>query len=540
MEVFMRTHQGEEYKMRKVENLGGKLLGMGLALLIGTGAAWGTWRDMQPKFRDVTINAGEAMPALGDFTTAYAVAEKCDFVTDMTVLDSDDVGEHNIVLRQGAREAVVTLRILDTIAPELEVRDLELTPEVQITPEAAVVHLWDHSQVKLSFDREINIPEDYSPFILGLTAEDTSGNITREDVTVSVNWLRESVELEYGQKLTREMLLYAPEKDAALISDEALSDISNASLGEYQITSTSGGRTLTCRVTVQDTQGPVLELREHQVYLNGNVTVQDFVVSATDPSGEVTLTMLTQPDCAAVSTHTIVVEARDVHGNVTTAETQLYVVTDMIPPVISGVQEALSVEKHSDPDYLAGVSATDDKAGQVEVTVDASKVNTAVAGTYVVIYTARDSSGNVTTVRRMVHVKHDAEDTAALVASIAEGLENDPENIRDYVRSSIRYSTNWGGEDPVWLGFTEKHGNCYVHALCLKAILDQKGYNTQLIWVYNKSHYWLIIEIEPGVWRHIDPTPSDVHSRFSLMTDEQRQWTLSGRLWDRSQWPACE
>lgn len=526
--------------MRKPENLGGKLFGGVFALLIATGAAWGTWQDQMPKFHDVTINAGEAMPALTDFANENAVPEKCAFVTDMTVLDSNDVGEHHIVLRQGAREEVVTLQILDTLAPELEVQDLELALDMPITPEKFLVHLWDHTQVKLSFDREVKIPDDYSPLELGLIAEDAAGNVAKATCTVRVNWLREAVTLEYGQPLTREMLLYAPEKDAALITDEALDEISAAPLGDYEITSTSGGRTLRCRVTVQDTQGPVLELREHQVYLNGSVEAKDFVVSATDPSGEVTLTLLTQPDCTEISRHTVVIEAQDIYGNVTTGETVLYVVTDMIPPEIIGAGEAMEVEKHSNPDYMAGVSAKDDQDAQVDVVVDASRVNTDVAGSYVVIYTARDSSGNVTTIRRTVNVAHDAEDTAALVKSIAETLSDDPEEIRDYVRSSIRYSTSWGGEDPVWTGFNSRHGNCYVHALCLKSILDLKGFNTQLIWVTNKTHYWLIIEIEPGVWRHIDPTPSDLHGRYSLMTDDERYWTLSGRNWDRTAWPECK
>ncbi len=526
--------------MHRTENLAGRLLGAVLTLLIASGAAWGTWQDLQPKFRDVTINAGDSMPTLTDFMTEYAVPEKCAPVTDLAAMDSGDVGTHRITLRQGAREETVTLSILDAIAPELEVRDLEVSLGTELKVEDAVVRVWDHSQVKLSFDREVRVPADYSPLELGLIAEDASGNVTTESVTVLFNWLREDLTLEYGRSLTREDLLYAPEKDAALITDEELDKINTAPVGEYELTSTSGERTLSCRITVQDTQGPVLELKEHQLFPNSRVDVWDFVVSATDISGDVTLTMVTEPDCTTVGTYTIVIEARDIYGNVTTGETKLYIATDFWAPVLYGVGTDMHVEKYTEPDFLAGVSAIDAKDGRVEVTVDASRVNTSVAGTYVVIYTARDSSGNETTYRRKVHVPHDEKDTAALIESIAAGLENDPEIIRDYVRSTIRYSSDWGGEDPVWQGFTLKHGNCYVHALCLKAILDLKGYNTQLIWVTNKSHYWLIIEIEPGVWRHIDATPSNLHSRYSLMTDEQRSWTLSGRNWDRTQWPACE
>ena len=111
--------------------------------------------------------------------------------------------------------------------------------------------------------------------------------------------------------------------------------------------------------------------------------------------------------------------------------------------------------------------------------------------------------------------------------------------MANYVRSYIRYNHDWGGDDPVWYGFSNRKGNCYVHALCLQRLLTEHGYKTKLIWVTNKTHYWLIVDMG-GYWRHIDATPSTLHSRYPLMTDEQRLETLSGRKWDTSQWPACE
>ena len=77
--------------------------------------------------------------------------------------------------------------------------------------------------------------------------------------------------------------------------------------------------------------------------------------------------------------------------------------------------------------------------------------------------------------------------------------------------------------------------------MCLMALFDEKGIESQLIWTIQKnpSHYWLIVKID-GVWKHIDPTPGRLHSKYSLMNDKQRLSTLSGRKWDRSAWPACE
>ena len=90
----------------------------------------------------------------------------------------------------------------------------------------------------------------------------------------------------------------------------------------------------------------------------------------------------------------------------------------------------------------------------------------------------------------------------------------------------------------MWYGFKNRSGNCYVHAMCLQALLREKGYTTQLIWVKDKSHYWNLVYIN-GSWKHVDSTPSSLHSRYSLMNDDQRYSTLSGRDWDRELWPEC-
>ena len=248
---------------------------------------------------------------------------------------------------------------------------------------------------------------------------------------------------------------------------------------------------------------------------------------------------MTAVDTSKYGKYTVSVEAEDNHGNITTGEATLWVAEESVPPVISGASKTLTLEKHSNPDLLQGVTAKDKKDGVCQVVCDASKLNLDKAGTYYITYSAWDNSGNKATVKRKVVVEHDQEDTAALVESIAKKLGDNPEKLRDYVRSNIYYNHDWGGEDPVWHGFTKRGGNCYVHAMCLKAIFDLKGIESQLIWVTAKSHYWLIVKID-GQWKHIDPTPSRIHGRYSLMNDRQRLETLSGRKWDTSLWPECK
>ena len=237
-------------------------------------------------------------------------------------------------------------------------------------------------------------------------------------------------------------------------------------------------------------------------------------------------------------TYTVTYTAKDKAGNKATQQRKLEVLADTQAPKFSGLKE-ITAEKHKQPDYTAGVSAKDNWDGVVEFTYDDSKVDLSKAGTYYVTYSAVDKAGNKATSRRKVVINHDQEDTKELVKEVAAGLSSDPEAIRDYVRRSIKYSSDWGKPDPVWFGFKNKKGNCYVHAMCLQELLEAKGYQTKLIWVTDHSHYWNLIKIN-GVWKHIDATPGTRHTKYSLMNDEQRLETLQGRKWDTSQWPACE
>ena len=211
----------------------------------------------------------------------------------------------------------------------------------------------------------------------------------------------------------------------------------------------------------------------------------------------------------------------------------------MTAPYLYGDFSTLTVDKYSEPDFLTGFSSYDTQSGTCEVVCDTSKLDLTTAGTYYITYSATDASGNKTELKRKVVVNHDEADTLALVKEYAQQFSDDPEEMRQFVQTQIYYSSSWGGEDPIWYGLTTMTGNCYVHALVLQALLTEKGYETQLIWTTDYSHYWLIINLD-GVWRHIDGTPGYWHRIYTIMTDAQRLATLRGRVWDKSLWPACE
>lgn len=515
------------------------LLGL-MPLVIMLLIIFGSWFIEVPKFHDVTVELGTDSVSTADFMTPYARFGKVRLVSDAALVNLNEVGATELVLSHNGQTETVTLTVQDTTAPHA-VFTKKMTVPIDYVPDVAdfVSDVQDHSKTEIRFLQAPVVPKDYSDVTVAVEVEDACGNAVSGTCTLSYIWLKEAIAVELGELLTAEQVLLDPVRDISLVDQAAIDIVNECGLGEYTISSTLGEKTISCAVTVQDTLGPVLELQDYQARVGGKVELDDFLVSSKDASGVADVRMITEPDTSVEGEQIIVIEAEDTLGNISTTEVSLFVASDFTPPVINGAGKSMSVEKNSSPNYLSGVSAKDDVDGYCRVTCDSSGVNLKKAGTYYVTYRAVDSSGNVKTVKRKVVVKPDAEDTAALVKTIAGTLSNDPEAIRDYVRYTVRYNTNWGGDDPVWYGFTNKVGNCYVHATCLKAIFDVKGIESRLIWVTDKSHYWLIVRID-GTWKHIDATPGVRHTKYSLMNDEMRLATLSGRVWDTSLWPACE
>lgn len=511
-----------------------------LLLLVSGFGIYHGWFYQQPKFHDLTVELGVESISIRDFMTEYARPGKVGFVSDPSAIDLNRVGSTELTLSHGGQEQTILFTVEDTIAPTAEFT-LHKTVDIEHLPTAEefVSNVHDEADTTVFFETEPVIPKSYEDITVIVVVEDENGNRTEERCTISFRWMPETYALEYGEELTKDDLLFDRKRDGALLQQADLDVINNGGIGTYEISSKLGEKVITCTVSVADTRGPQLELRDVQVQKGYTTTMERFVVSAEDISGVKEVRLVSEMDFTIEGKQTVVIEAEDNAGNITKKEAVLWIATDFYAPTITGANSAMTVEKHSTPDFMEGVTVRDNQTADCQVVVDTSKLDLTKAGTYYITYTATDSSGNTATVKRKVTVNHDEEDTLALVKSIADTLSDDPEEIRDYVRSKIAYNTNWGGDDPVWYGFTKKVGNCYVHALCLKSIFDYKGIESQLIWVTNKTHYWLIVKIG-DVWRHIDPTPGTRHTRYSLMTDEMRLATLQGRHWDTSLWPACE
>ena len=512
------------------------LVVLALVALCGCRIYENKWLYDQPKFHDVTIELGQEIPAIDAFLTEYADPTRVSMVTPE--IDPDLVGQQTLTFRHISKEEQVTLTIQDTVAPTAKFNDITAVLGQELHPEDFVSEVYDLAETSVAFAVTPAEPESYGNYTVELVVSDVNGNAITQQCHVFYVWMHESFSMELGDQAEPADLLLAPDKDAHLLDQAALDALNASPVGTYTVTTTDGGQSCSCQVTIVDTTAPTLVLKNVSFYLGGTATLEDFVVSATDLSGDVTLELLTQIDFEVGGVQTVQISATDASGNVTVEEATLEILLDTTPPQMYGLGD-MYVAKFADVDYYAGVSAYDIIDGYVTFTVDASRVNVKQQGTYYAIYTTWDESGNSASFWRRVVVAHDSSDTDALVKSIAATLPADAEVIRDYVRDNIWYSSSYGGGDPVWFGFTEWHGNCYVHAKTFQVLLTEKGFTSRLIWVTDQSHYWLQVYLN-GKWVHMDATPSTRHGKYSIMNDEQRYETLSGRDWDRSQWPKCE
>ena len=78
-------------------------------------------------------------------------------------------------------------------------------------------------------------------------------------------------------------------------------------------------------------------------------------------------------------------------------------VVDTTKPEFKGLDD-LTVSLNTTPDLKAGVEVSDNSLEKIQYKIDSKKLDTSKEGTYEVTYSAKDSSGNKTTVKRKIEV----------------------------------------------------------------------------------------------------------------------------------------
>ncbi|MDB4395949.1 DUF5011 domain-containing protein, partial [Akkermansiaceae bacterium] len=199
--------------------------------------------------------------------------------------------------------------------------------------------------------------------------------------------------------------------------------VSSLSEGSHIITATATDGAInmsadTTLTVVVDTTAPVITLggdAEVTIQVDGSYTEE----SATSDGGEaVAATGSVDPD--TVGSYTITYAATDAAGNVAQQVTRTVNVVDTTIPVITLAGDAVVTIEAGESYDEQGVTVSDNYDTNLTVTIDSSAVNTSLLGSYSVIYSATDGSGNVADeVTRMVTV---VDTTPPVITLIGEAV----------------------------------------------------------------------------------------------------------------------
>lgn len=229
--------------------------------------------------------------------------------------------------------------------------------------------------------------------------------------------------------------VFLGEKDQVTISGEV--DTSKA--GDYTIIFRYKSKERNLVAHVEDHKAPKLKLKNITTDTISKVKVTDFIKSVKDNS-KVSLSM-NSDDSKKAGVYDVTITATDEYGNETTKSCILRREKDKIAPKFKKM-DSLTITIN-ETDAIKDVKVTDNLDPNPEVDIDDSDVNYSKEGTYKVIYTATDRSGNSTTKKRKVKVVgNDTEKYEKIVyLTFDDGPSENTEKILDILKENDAKAT---------------------------------------------------------------------------------------------------
>ena len=223
-------------------------------------------------------------------------------------------------------------------------------------------------------------------------------------VEFKVKNFSDKIEINYNSKYKEKSgdVCYGNYFNCKKASVQSSNVVDTSKLGTYKITYTytynNKIKTLTQTVSVVDKIAPTIEINEPVIVCpNGKVNKLD--IKVTDNYDE----NLTDKIETKLVDKKLYISVTDSNKNISKKEVNA-TVEDKTSPVIT-------INGSSTKNIMIGSTYTDEGATAIDncdsdIKVDiTSNVNTSAAGSYKVTYTAKDSSGNISTVDRIVNVK---------------------------------------------------------------------------------------------------------------------------------------
>ena len=264
-------------------------------------------------------------------------------------------------------------------------------------------------------------------FILNYRVQDSSGNqvFASRVVRVVERDVNPPVLIGVGDVVLFQNYYFNPLQGVTAIDESdgdltaaivVVGEVDSRVVGEYQldysVKDSSGNIVVAKRkvkVVLPDNTAPAFSGIKNQTIEKGSgFDPLEGVAAFDEVDGDVTSKIVVSGsvDVTVLGSYVLSYRVSDAAGNVTLAANKITVVPrDEIAPVITGVS-SVTVEEGGSFDALSGVSAVDDRDGDITPSIVVTgSVNRAVPGDYVLTYSVSDAAGNVAVRDRTVTVR---------------------------------------------------------------------------------------------------------------------------------------
>ena len=476
----------------------------------------------------VEYEYGTEFPSVESFV--FSDVDTGKMITDLEAT-VDKPGTYYVTIEIEGKNYKSKLIAVDKTAPVVVGRDAEITyadieNKKALMPNDFVYSFDDADDVSMYF---LNTP-DYT----GKTEVDVNGAISDASGNTTVITRRLYVVEHKGMDVTLHSGAVTDNVLTAGINGSKVTlvsgNVDTNKLGRYPIVVNVDGVEKSIFINVIDPDAPRATPVTVVLDSKKDIVPEMFVTDISDTS-KVTLEFENDIDTINRGVQMVRVKLTDQGGNYSFVDTTLNIMYDAIKPEMTGVASVTTYIRQR-PDYLLGVSATDDVDGSLSVTVDDSKVNYESAGIYEVTYKASDKSGNVVTKTTNVEVMNVTRELVdSMVDDILNDLVNDTMTMKEkawacyvYIQDNVRYinqADQSSTEKAAYDGLTLGVGDCYTFASLVEVFIERIGGQTVFVRresIYN--HYWELCNLGTG-WYHMDATPRNSAFKCFMKTDEE-------------------
>ncbi|NLX63430.1 MAG: transglutaminase [Clostridiaceae bacterium] len=483
----------------------------------------------------VTMEAGGELPDAGAFFKDYT--EDAEYVTDMTGINLNEPGIHDIEVRSGKKTYRVKLEIKDTIPPDAEIEMVDIYESRTVEPHEFIKSVKDATEVTITYKTEPDYGRTGSQQVV-LILEDMSGNKSEYQAVLRISKVKRIAEVDISEGRFDVGIFLKEQKD--IVDAEIVDTLFPDTLGVFPVKIRVGDTVYDSAVEIVDKIPPVAKAVNRKFWTVDDFSAMDFVEDIVD-STKVTARFEKEPDLTQVGDQTVSIILTDEGGNETKLEAILTLEVDTEPPRIYGVQDTV-VYLNTPVAYKKGVYVIDNRDTDIEVSVDSSRVNIKKEGSYKVIYTAVDASGNRATREVTYTVKEKPADlidpaiVEEMAREILDKIITEDMTMREkalaiykYVNKNVYYLSGRHSDDLIteaYYALKKDPGDCYTFFAASDLLLNMAGIPNirveRLRYEGETNHYWHMINCGDG-WYHFDACIHKPEFFSFMLTDAEAE-----------------